>query len=402
MTKDTRSVDASGATPVGVTGRPRVPGDMVEISLVALANVLLRRRRIVIGTPVVLVALTVALVAAFVEREYTATSRFMPNGEARDVSQLSGIAAQLGLVLPTSTPGQSLGFYAALLQTRQILRDAVTTVYRAERPGQPGDTIEATLVEWFGIEAATPAEAANAAIGELSKRVAVTIEAPSGLVVLEATAPTPDLAVQVNRRLLDLVNEFNLERRQTQARAEREFVESRLEEARRELAEAEAELKEFLERNRRGVESAPHLRFEWARLDRQVALRQEIVTQLSKAFEQARIVEVRNTPVLTLVDGPEGSIRAARRNMKLAVAMALFLGGTLGIALAFFGEHIDRQRTMHPEVYGELRQLGREAIRDLDPRRWLSRWRGWRGSRASAAGAPARKASTREDVVERV
>src|SRR2546422_7881000 len=38
----------------------------------------------------------------------------------------------------------------------------------------------------------------------------------------------PMLSVRVVGRLLELVNEFDLHRRQTQARAEREFVEGRL------------------------------------------------------------------------------------------------------------------------------------------------------------------------------
>src|SRR2546428_650042 len=98
---------------------------------------------------------------------------------------------------------------------------------------------------------------------------------------------------------LALVNTFNLERRQSRAAQEKRFVETRRTEARDELQVAEDRLKSFLERNR-DYRNSPQLVFDQERLAREVALRQQLLTSLSQAYEQARIDEVRDTPVITV------------------------------------------------------------------------------------------------------
>ncbi len=45
--------------------------------------------------------------------------------------------------------------------------------------------------------------------------------------------------------------------------------------------------------------------FEHDRLERPVSMRQELVTAMAQAYEQARVDEVRNTPVITVIDQPE-------------------------------------------------------------------------------------------------
>src|SRR5690606_31231281 len=108
------------------------------------------------------------------------------------------------------------------------------------------------------------------------------------------TTPWPELSELLNRELLNLVGEYNMQRRQSNAAAERSFVEARLEESRHELVGAESDLKSFMEQNRR-FDEAPQLRLEAARLQRRVDLRQQVYASLAQAYEQARIEEVRNT-----------------------------------------------------------------------------------------------------------
>src|SRR5213078_3152039 len=87
---------------------------------------------------------------------------------------------------------------------------------------------------------------------------------------LLSSFPDPDAhAATPERALIDLLNEFNLQRRQSQSRAQRQFTEQRLEQAERELREAEGAQLHFLEANRRYSES-PLLAFQGARLERAV------------------------------------------------------------------------------------------------------------------------------------
>ena len=112
-----------------------------------------------------------------------------------------------------------------------------------------------------------------------------------------------NISIGASRPILDLVHTFDLTTRQTQAGAERRFSGERLAELTGELRDAEDTLKSFLIENR-VFSNSPALQFEHDRLQRAVTMRQELVTSLAQAYERARIEEVRNTPVITLIDPP--------------------------------------------------------------------------------------------------
>jgi len=92
--------------------------------------------------------------------------------------------------------------------------------------------------------------------------------------------------------------------RQSQAAAERGFTEERMAEAQEELRAAENELQRFLQNNRQ-FQNSPELVFQHDRLQRRVAMRQQVYTSLVQSYEQARIDEVPNTPVITVVEYAE-------------------------------------------------------------------------------------------------
>ena len=69
------------------------------------------------------------------------------------------------------------------------------------------------------------------------------------------------------------------------------------------------------------------LTLDYARLQRRVELGQQVYSTLALSYEQARIDEVRNTPLLILIDRPEGSAR--RYGSRAKDAIIWFLIGIL-------------------------------------------------------------------------
>ena len=122
-----------------------------------------------------------------------------------------------------------------------------------------------------------------------------------------------------------------------------------------ELGVAEDSLRGFLERNRT-YQSSPALSFEAARLQRRLDLRQQVYSSLAQAFEQARIDEVRNTPVITVVDTPEESVRLDGKALPRA-AVGLVIGLLLGMGVALVFEYVARRRQVAPEEFDEIRGL---------------------------------------------
>ncbi len=130
------------------------------------------------------------------------------------------------------------------------------------------------------------------------------------------------------------------------------------------MAIAEDSLKAFLVENRQFANS-PQLAFEHDRLQRQVVMRQELVTAMAQAYEQARIDEVRNLPVITVIDQPEPPALPDPRGRLLKLLLGVILGLMAGVALAFIREFGEQAKNEESEAYGEFQQVLKDVKRDL-------------------------------------
>lgn len=363
---DTRTADADPLGAIGLNTFGPETDDRSGKPLLSLLSALLRQRRFIAVVTGVIVALT--LLSTVFRRQYTATAVFMPQLAQRSTSALAGLAAQFGMPVVGMGGGDNIAFYAELPTSRELLRDLALTEFRFAPKGHPADTTAGALVGLLGAGGDSPQERLHNTIDILGKRVAASPDLKTGLVTLEVTASSPELAELMTRRVLDLLNDFNMRRRQSQAGAERRFIEDRMRETRRELDSAEASLEYFLEQNRRYQES-PRLAFLAARLQRRIDLQQQVYTSLAKLYEDARIEEVRNTPVITIVDRPEDGARRAGGGLFVNGLLAIVLGGVLSTGLALARDGFQRQRKAAPGEYEEFVTLWHAAFGRLLPGR---------------------------------
>jgi uncharacterized protein involved in exopolysaccharide biosynthesis len=273
---------------------------------------------------------------------------------------LAGLASQFGL-LAAGGGGDNLEFYAKLPTSRELLRELALSEFRFTTKEHPADTLHGNLLQLLGVDGDTPEERLDRTIRILKENVAASADIKVGSVVLEVTAPWPELAELMNRRVLDLVSEFNLHKRQSRASAERKFVEGRLHDTRLKLDSAESAYADFLEQNRRYQES-PRLTYMAGRLQRRIDIQQGVYASLAKSYEDARIEEVRNTPVVTVVDPPEDAARRAGSGLVLNSILGIVVGGLLGIGLALIKEAFARLRVADPSEYAEFVALRRRIF----------------------------------------
>jgi uncharacterized protein involved in exopolysaccharide biosynthesis len=299
---------------------------------------------------------------------YTSSATFMAQSEAPNLSQLSGLAAQIGVSVPSSIGGgtQSPAFYADLLRSSNLLRDVVTTTYSLpEDMLEESGSGEGDLVTIFDVGGETRGEKIVNAVENLRVRLTTGTDVETGVVRVAVTTRWPALSHQIVQRLIDLVNRFNVERRRSQAEAERRFLEGRVEAARQELRAAEDSLERFLDRNRR-YENSPRLRFEYQSLQRRVELNQQVFSTLAQSFEQAKMQEVRSTPVITVVEEPETPVKPDAQSRILLVLLGLLGGGVVAIGWAFGREFIQATRETEPDAYARFMDLRQEARRDVE------------------------------------
>ncbi len=256
-----------------------------------------------------------------------------------------------------------------MLKSRELITKAVQGTYAVALDDKGSDTVRGSLTDIYKIKGDRQDERLRRGVDRLRKNVAVSTDPKAGIVTVRVSARSRELSEAVNRRLLALVNEFNLQKRQTQAAAERAFIETRLADAKAQLTAAESAQEQFLRRNR-DYRGSPQLQFEFTRLERQVGLRQQVYSSLAESYEHARLNEVRNTPLITVVDAPEGTARRSGNGV-IAAVLGLLAGGILGLAGALALESVDRARREGSDGFRQLEQLAASDRRVA----WLRRVR---------------------------
>ncbi|HXG69649.1 MAG TPA: hypothetical protein VNJ04_03440 [Gemmatimonadaceae bacterium] len=182
-------------------------------------------------------------------------------------------------------------------------------------------------------------------------------------VEMSVTSRWPSVSLALAEKIVSSVNRFNLETRKSQATAERRFVETRAVEAERALRDAEDRLQAFLQGNR-VFSTSSQLSFERNRLEREVTLRQQAYSSLILSREEARIREIRDIPVITVLDAPRlPFVSEPRRTGQRAILGAL-AGGILGVLIALFAHGI---RTARRGTSEEAREFF-ETLHEVTPR----------------------------------
>jgi uncharacterized protein involved in exopolysaccharide biosynthesis len=262
--------------------------------------------------------------------EYKASASFMPQEPSNSPLGLGALASQLGIPAG-GRGGGSPQFYADLLQTKSLLRAVVLTDFEIQEP----ERFRGNLVQYFEFDGDDAEKNILGAIKELDDRILVTSSRTTGVVSIDVASPSKELSSKIVQRFLALLTDFNQNRRRFVGRAEREFLDNRVAVAESALVAEEDRLANFLKRNR-SIVNSPELQAEQSRLERWVSLRHQALSELTQALEVARTDEVRNTPVITMVERVEDSIEPMGWSPAVRVFIALVVGGGLALLIFLF------------------------------------------------------------------
>lgn len=345
---------------------PRPVAD--ELSIISIVNSVLRHRWL-IAALVLLGGLYLGWKSMKEPRLFTTEAQFMPKG-SRGQSQIQGLAQQFGIVVSSGDAGASPQFYMELLESRPLLAAVADRQYRIRT-----DTgvVTGNLAKIYNIRNRNPAIVKSSVTNALKGQVDENTSLKTGVITVTVHAKYPELAVQIAQGLLDQVNAFNLNRRQEQASAEREFIERRLAEAQAQLSQAEDNLQSFLTENR-DFRSSPSLQLGFDRLNRNVSSRQSLYNALATAYEQAKIEEVRDLPVISVLEPPELPIEPDPHGGKRKVILGMLVGLVIGVVLAFVLDRLAANRNVRSDELEEFAALKRDTLGDLThPWRVVSR-----------------------------
>jgi len=326
-----------------------------EISLYRVGVFLLRWHRVILSFSAFGAGLGLVSTLMIPDR-YTSSATFLPNGAESSVSGLGAVANQLGIGTPTAGGGWGSTVYVELLQSSTLLRPILldTVVIREE-----GDRRSA-IIDLLDVpegSLGTPLDHATRVLsGMIESRELTAI----GAVQVEVTTRWPSVSLALAELLMRGVDRFHVQTRSLEAAAEREFAAGQAAHAERTLRQAELDLQRFLEANR--VVGSPQLMFENDRLQREVALRQQLYSFLLQNQEEARLREARDIPVVTILEEPQLPLFLEARYTLGRIVVGGSAAALLMLLAAFVAEGLaNAKKTRDPDAIVFFRRL-REAI----------------------------------------
>lgn len=316
---------------VDVISRPH------EASFLEVVNLMLRAR-VAITYSAFAGAFLFAAISLLITPTYVAHTAFIQSEPAR--TSLSGnlmnLASRFG-VAPTSDPMASLDFLRQVLTSQDVLDSVLLRPLRVDRSRETSSQLNARdsvttvdLASWYKINDAWAPKRLDRLRRRILRDLKVDTDQRSGIATVSMGMRDPYVAAAFLRALVEALDNFNRHTRQTISRENRVFLEARVDDARAQLSDAEGRFRQFYESNR-VITGSPALIFEEGRLKRQVDLAQQIFVTLSQQLEQARIDEVKDTPVLTVVETATVPVRRSSPKRRLLAVVGLVLGATLGL-----------------------------------------------------------------------
>lgn len=331
------------------------------ISLMEALGAVLRYRRLV-GTVALSAAVLMGLSVLSRPRTYTASASFTPTVTRTALGGLGALAAQVGLTVPTSDGNQSPAFYADLLRSRTVLEPVARIPVQFSWGGRQ---YQGNFVDFSRADGMDSLQKLDAAVKELRRAMTVSVTGRTGVVRVETTTRYPELSVILTDSAIGLLNSFNVESRRSQASAQRQFLEQRLATVSQELEDAEEALRDFTKRNRGDLRTAPELLLQQERLNRAVSLRAQVYGGLAQALEQAKLDQIRDTPLITIIEHARLPVRPDPRRLVMTTALAFLAGLFIAAVAALFWHAVVVGQRERPDSFAELSADAAAAKADL-------------------------------------
>jgi uncharacterized protein involved in exopolysaccharide biosynthesis len=255
---------------------------------------------------------------------FNSTVAFMPSAAESGASGLSGLAGQFGVRLPSGSGSMALSSdaFTEVIRSKAFLEAlAADTVYRGEGTRRARITIAAAIGEEAGPAALQQAKAARI----LRTRLLVQQDRRSDIIRVSVATRWPEVSEGILQVLLQRLDSNVKRLRASVDSSELDFAVRQSESSRRQLRSSEAELANFDDSNR-GAQQSPYLRVQRERLERQVALAQDLFSSLEQTRIETSLRTLRNAQSMLVLEEPTP---AAIRNARGTVGKAL-LGGVLG------------------------------------------------------------------------
>ena len=327
-----------------------------EIHLINYVNVVLKRRWLIIIGVFFCVLLT-GIFSKIMPPVFTASAKFLPSRNPEMTSRMGTLIGTSGRVESIENNVTS-EYYTELLKSSPFLGRIANKKFLSKKLGEETD-----LVSYYKVEADNETEELLKAIKLIGDNLKLSTARTTKVVSLSYSSGEPELSAAIVNAFLEELITYNQDIRDTKAKQNREFIEDRLEENRKLLKKAEAELADFTAKNKKIV--TPDLEIELDRLKRNVKVQEEVYVMLKKQLELAKIEEQEKKPVIEIIENASVPLYKSSPKTKRSVVLAGFVSVFLFSGLAFVLEYISKMNPKdegYKEFYKHLTDIKNDLL----------------------------------------
>jgi uncharacterized protein involved in exopolysaccharide biosynthesis len=282
------------------------------------------KKLFIVNSVVAIIAIVLLLI--FGKPYFTSCITILPDyGNSSVMGNISGLAAMAGINVgePVSTE-----IYEKLLYSESVIKDVVNQKYVTEKYSE-----SINLVDYFEIES-TDVQLSSE-LQERSRflqikesltesRIKTEIDRMTRALSISVTMPEAKLSSDVVNQLVKSLNKYITLDRQSTAREQSQYLKNRLIQVKDSLNMFENELLIFTEKNI-SITTSPRLLLEEIRLKRRVEIAQELFLSLTTQYELIKLEEVKETPVLNIMEKAEQPIKkSGPKRLNILIIIMLF------------------------------------------------------------------------------
>jgi len=173
------------------------------------------------------------------------------------------------------------------------------------------------------------------ALNKFKDHISVSEDKLTGLIKINSEFKDPIISASIANFIGTQVESYIQKENSAQSTKEKLFISERLEIVKNELEETELNLKRFKERNR-GYENSPELFMVFSRLYRESEAKKEVYMTLQQQLELARIDEVKQSPILHILDHAIPPTKKSSPNRLLFLTIFGTIGAIYSSILTLF------------------------------------------------------------------
>ena len=332
-------------TPILPTAQP--DDSPFSIDIVESIAAIWKQRKVIAYFVGACTVLSIA-VSLLLPEYYKSTATILPETDKSKLSSLGGLSDLASLAgVNVGGEGSLAKLYPTILKSEAVLGNVILARYMTNKFKDSVD-----LIQYWEIAEKKPGSAFFDALTSLRKRLDVAIDAKTSVITVSIETTDKQLSADVLNNLLANLDKFVRTKRTTNASEQRKFIEARLDEVKEDLSRSENRLKEFRETNVQ-VRS-PQLQLDEGRLLREVQINSTIFMELKKQYEIVKIEEVKNLPVVNVLDSATPAVYKESPRRSIIVLSVIFVSCFLAFAYVLFGQYYGKRMSSFVRRVKEL------------------------------------------------